>query len=814
VNQIGEVASFTINPPAVERDSQAISNRRDLERISRNSAALRGTYHLTADIDLSNAPWVPIGTEDAPFTGVLDGRGFVIRGMNITGEHTNAGLIGAAGRGAVIRNIGVEGNIDMFGNRNDEGTAGGTAGGIVGLGIVRRPTASSPRRGDDDDTHNFTRDGAELWPQILNCYANVNITLSSSLHTHSSGGIIGKYGAVINSYSLGNVTTRDGFAAGIGGRFTIAENTYNRGNITNTNGFAAGIVGQGELRPSGITAIDPFRVGFVYDSYNTGRIAGAAIPAIPANPAQGITVAIPARNLSGGIGGENVQIYQSFWTAEVATLPVMAFPTDTAALAEFAEKSDRVAANLMTNPLLLKPQTAPVTLYHDNFREWRFGERNNDVWIFPPNRIVNGGFPVLRSSVIFAEIMCDADECGITEWVAGGSPWSVWVTEIVRTCTVNGRDVRICTNCDTLEYRTLRSEGHDWSDWRVTTPPTCTARGVETRTCRVANCSGSGERAVAMIEHNWTDWRIVAATYTEDGSETRNCRGCDATEIKVLPALGIPCDACSRDGCCLCIEEEGCRYSRTRPRCERDLCLDCEQPFICGTCATCLAEPDPPCAICADAGCCLCSQDFACSYNRAIPRCKRDRCVICEQFFVCGRCEICLETPCEDCEKFPCACDEPTEEPTDEPTEDPTDKPTDKPTDEPTDEPNCKTCDKPDCDCPPLVFPTCKDPKDPCFNCTLESCGFLGGRYMFGRVTNSSIQPEIGDALAILRFVIGLSSPITTDADAHAAAIIANPGTRNNPDLEDALAILRFVIGLSSPLDDFWDRNDLIQTTT
>ncbi|WP_080835080.1 InlB B-repeat-containing protein [Cohnella massiliensis] len=67
-------------------------------------------YRLEADIDLAAAGytnWNPIGSwPDAPFTGIFDGNGHTIDGLNITGTANDVGLFGYAS-GAVIRNVGL-----------------------------------------------------------------------------------------------------------------------------------------------------------------------------------------------------------------------------------------------------------------------------------------------------------------------------------------------------------------------------------------------------------------------------------------------------------------------------------------------------------------------------------------------------------------------------------------------------------------------------------------------------------------------------------------------------------------------------------
>jgi hypothetical protein len=89
---------------------------------------------------------------------------------------------------------------------------------------------------------------------------------------------------------------------------------------------------------------------------------------------------------------------------------------------------------------------------------------------------------------------------------------------------------------------------------------------------------------------------------------------------------------------------------------------------------------------------------------------------------------------------------------------------------------------------------------------TFITASRAGGRYGFGRVTNSGELPTVQDALQILRFLVGLSNAIEDDPDARLAANITNPGM-NRPSVQDALQILRFLVKLPSPvLDAAWGR--------
>ena len=81
------------------------------------------TVFLTADIDLENATWTPIGQAGATqFKGIFDGQGHTIKNLNIdssaqTGEHYSSGLFGWAESGVTIKNVNVDG-ATVVGNHN------------------------------------------------------------------------------------------------------------------------------------------------------------------------------------------------------------------------------------------------------------------------------------------------------------------------------------------------------------------------------------------------------------------------------------------------------------------------------------------------------------------------------------------------------------------------------------------------------------------------------------------------------------------------------------------------------------------------
>jgi hypothetical protein len=795
------VAQAPITPTNIPTGSRAIRTRSQLVAIGSSTANLGRTYHLAADIDLGDEPWVPIGTERTPFTGIFDGRGFTISNMNITGEHTNAGLFGVASFNAVIRNLGVSGTIDMIGNVDDAGTAGGTAGGIVGLGAARTGTAAAIRadrrgaaRAEDSVSANtggnISVDGRSVGPQIINSYADVEIVLSSTLRTHSAGGVIGRYGSVSHSYSLGSVSTLNGAAGGIGGRFTYVRNSYNRGDITSTFGYAGGIVGFGE-RCGGAAAANRRYLGVVTDSYNAGRVMGGTAA----------TPAVPAVGAAGGIGGNGIVVHRSFWLEQQPAVPVVGVNRQFISDGDDLESDAENAPFLSRSYPIIAMRNRETAAIAATYIGWDFRNTANIYtrpWTFADNTEFNDGLPVLRTSAVFAEIHCT--DCFATEWSTGGTPWSVWVTEIDVSCTVDGRQVRICNgsggSCNALQYEHFPALGHEWSDWRVVTAATCTEEGLQSRVCTTAACALEEEESLPIIDHNFGDWLVTPPTDTEDGERARVCRGCGYIDSRVIPALGgEPCEYCCEDPCvCFC---EICRED------------PCECP-----CETC--DMNPCTCACVDCG------EYPC-----------ECCDECEEFPCECPCETCGGSPCEcctDCSGFPCKCCEDCGE---YPCECPEvieceESPTGQhiwgdweTVVEPCCESigsrmrGCRHCDlvvhgaisavghrwgewrvisEPDYDIPGVRERLCAN----CNQRQRQPMAALVPARKLGDVVGTGEQPTVADALLVLRFLVGLSS---LEGDALNAARITGAPL---PTVNDALAILRFVVGLSGPLDEIW----------
>ncbi len=182
---------------------------------------LSGYYIQTSDIDLSEyllgkeKGWTPIGiyhdvldqniaTKDA-FKGVYDGNGHVINNLKAQRKDElgfNFGLFGYVTSSAIIRNLGVTGNVDV------SSYSGGLVGSNSGL--------------------------------IENCYSNVVVSAYSGGDDYRYlGGLVGNnFGTIKTSYAYGNVRCDKQFGAFVGNNEGEIENCFARicPNLNSFNG--------------------------------------------------------------------------------------------------------------------------------------------------------------------------------------------------------------------------------------------------------------------------------------------------------------------------------------------------------------------------------------------------------------------------------------------------------------------------------------------------------------------------------------------------------------------------------------------------
>jgi hypothetical protein len=92
----------------VQEDAKPLSSAEELAKIGVDEDyPLDGAYYLAADIELPEEEWMPVGSVEAPFSGIFDGKGRTVRGLQLRDESEYTGLFGYLD-GAKIFNFTIE----------------------------------------------------------------------------------------------------------------------------------------------------------------------------------------------------------------------------------------------------------------------------------------------------------------------------------------------------------------------------------------------------------------------------------------------------------------------------------------------------------------------------------------------------------------------------------------------------------------------------------------------------------------------------------------------------------------------------------
>lgn len=181
------------------------------------------TFRLTADIDLNNHEWKPIGAADYPFKGTFDGNNHTVSRLKCTTSNY-AGLFGLL-NGATVKDVTVSGSVSYAGTGN-VALLGGIAGQILN-------------------------------GSITGCTNQCNVSVAGNNCTGYVGGIVGN----ATCQSNGNGTS-----------ITFSGNT-NTGTVTSTNqnSFVGGILGYASATNAGTS------VTLTDNTYNGGTPSDVCI---------------------------------------------------------------------------------------------------------------------------------------------------------------------------------------------------------------------------------------------------------------------------------------------------------------------------------------------------------------------------------------------------------------------------------------------------------------------------------------------------------------------------------------------------------
>ena len=241
---------------------------------------------LTANINLNNElnPWVPWGQgtvtvppklSDKAFTGIFDGQGFTVSGVNIVSGERYVGFFGKIADTAIIRNLTISGSIKGTGHietlyggaiRSDGQIVGGIVGYVYGGTI-------------ENCTNMCTVE-----------YTNITAPTSVLDATHAAvGGIAG----TLESYSLNGSLMK-----------ASVINSQNGGAVTGSCAYVGGIAGQNGNRGTYLGG-SIISNGYITNCTNTGNVTSTVTGRVIDRNASG---SIPAEYLTpaaGGIAGIN-----------------------------------------------------------------------------------------------------------------------------------------------------------------------------------------------------------------------------------------------------------------------------------------------------------------------------------------------------------------------------------------------------------------------------------------------------------------------------------------------------------------------------
>ena len=233
---------------------------------------------LTADINLKDITWTPIGTSISnAYKGTFDGGGHTITGLTVTGSDQYAGLFGRIGSGGTVKNVKLEGV--LIESDNEMSTVGGIAGwsygtiencsvsgsvsvsgmnGIAG-GVVGFQVGGSITGCSSSATVNAgiaaggVAGGTNSGASLTGCYATGNVSVeNNTTNNANAGGVVGYNGGgtLTACYATGSVTGSGSGTIYVGGVTgsndlgTLTACYHATGTVSGPDGTTGGVAGR------------------------------------------------------------------------------------------------------------------------------------------------------------------------------------------------------------------------------------------------------------------------------------------------------------------------------------------------------------------------------------------------------------------------------------------------------------------------------------------------------------------------------------------------------------------------------------------
>ena len=183
---------------------------------------------LTANIDLNNKPWYPIGSDSNEYTGTFDGNGKTISGLYIDSSDNDQGLFGYVGTRGTVQNLTVSGSVK--GDDYVGGVVGDNRGSVEDCDFTGSVSGNSYVGG----VVGVVGDSSG---SVKNCYNTGAVSSLDSGSGNSVGGVVGYNdigGSVTNCYNTGSVngSIEAGGVVGSNSLSATVTNCYNTGEVS------------------------------------------------------------------------------------------------------------------------------------------------------------------------------------------------------------------------------------------------------------------------------------------------------------------------------------------------------------------------------------------------------------------------------------------------------------------------------------------------------------------------------------------------------------------------------------------------------
>lgn len=254
--------------------------------VNEGEAYLHKYIVLTADIDLANKEWTPIGNYSNPFKGNFNGDNHTVTGMQISGELDRVGLFGECIKfnvNSAIKNITVKDSVICGIN-----FVGAIAGYAEEINIENCRSIGNTINGKTDVGGICGKIGGYSGGKVSQCYNSSKVTGRGRV-----GGIAGMMGGIAeNCLNTGEITIIDkAYQSACGGIFGIFDDTtasasitacVNLGKVSGGESFG-GIVGSTDSKSTGHISNCYYNMDAITGGFDAGTAltAGQLCGALP-----------------------------------------------------------------------------------------------------------------------------------------------------------------------------------------------------------------------------------------------------------------------------------------------------------------------------------------------------------------------------------------------------------------------------------------------------------------------------------------------------------------------------------------------------